>query len=88
MEEYKFILIIIYLTGVIVNLFSVEYIIPIEENKSGGGLFEIFAFLFVLPILMLMYLFRIIFITSSWIGLIIYGIIWIYNKIWKQEQLR
>ena len=69
------IFIIIYIIGVIFNLIVVKKIIIIPTDECDGSMAAFITEVILLPLIFLMYFFRVIFIAGSWLSWIFLGII-------------
>ena len=62
MKEVEVIILIIWLVGIVFNIFTAKYLFPKDEEPDG------FFAILLLPLLMTMWFFKGIFILGSWMS--------------------
>ena len=79
MEYIGVITFLVYISGVLFNIFTHKYVIPVEEPESNSYA-DFLAFLFCWPIIVLQKIIRLLFIVSSWFGWLVWGIVLLTEK--------
>ena len=87
MEYTGIIIFLIYISGVLFNIFTHKYVMPTEEFDSGSTA-DFLAFLFCWPIIVFQEFIRLLFIVSSWFGWLVWGLILITEKYDQGKQKR
>ena len=91
MTQTEQIILLVWVLGIVFNLFMVKKIFPDElDNSKGGNLFDVFLIFFMLPIIFLQYMLKAIFIIGSWMSWIAIGIMIIIEKVeeWHNTNIK
>lgn len=75
MKEVEVIILIVWLVGIVFNIFTAKYLFPEDEEPDG------FFAILLLPLLMIMWFFKGMFILGSWMSWIAVGFVWTGGKI-------
>lgn len=82
MTQTEQIILLVWVLGIIFNLFMVKKIFPDElDNSKVGDLFDVFLIFFMLPIILLQYILKAVFIMGSWMSWVAVGIMIIIEKV-------
>ena len=75
MKEVEVIILIVWLVGIVFNIFTAKYLFPEDEEPDG------FFAILLLPLLMIIWFLKGMFILGSWMSWIAVGFVWIGGKI-------
>ena len=91
MTQTEQIILLIWILGMVFNLFMIKKIFPDElDDNKGGDIFDIFLVFFMLPIIFLQYMLKAVFVMGSWMSWIAVGIMFIIEKIeeWGNSNIK
>ena len=91
MTQTEQIILLIWILGIVFNLFMIKKIFPDElDDNKGGDIFDIFLVFFMLPIIFLQYMLKAVFVMGSWMSWIAVGIMFIIEKIeeWGNSNIK
>lgn len=91
MTQTEQIILLVWVLGIVFNLFMVKKIFPDElYNSKGGDFFDIFLIFFMLPIILLQYMLKAIFIIGSWMSWVAVVIMIIIEKVeeWHNTNIK